>query len=204
VTTALPQLPPDLVLSKRIRAGDRAAVRAVLERDHPVAVLFASALADEGSIPGPLVEDAWAGLLDDVAEGKVDEGLRAALLARVAAGLETNPKPGEAYRPDELGTFEAAGDRWEGWWDRPPATWPPNVVPQPGHVVAALRGLPADLRAILVLRDVAELSAEELADIVPEARYKQDTALEQARDGYLVELDRVMGGSAVERRQREV
>jgi DNA-directed RNA polymerase specialized sigma24 family protein len=194
VTTAPPQLPSDLGLSKRIRAGDRDAVRAVLARDHPVAVLFASALADEGSDPGPLVEDAWAGWLEDVAEGKVEERLRAALLVRVAAGLQIKPRPDEAYQPEQLGTFTATGDRWEGWWDRPPATWPPDVVPQPDHVVAAVRDLPAGLRAILVLRDVAELSAEEVADIVPEARYMQDTALEQARDGYLVELDRVMGG----------
>ena len=154
--------------------------------------------------PGRVVEDAWKWLLSEVAEGNVDDGMRAALLARVAQGLESRTKPTGTQQPKQPGTFVAAGDRWAGWWDQPPPDWPHGAVPQPEHVFSALRRLPVDLRALLILRDVGDVSAEDAAAIVPGARHQQQTALEQARDGYLVELDRVMVGSGDDRHQSDM
>jgi hypothetical protein len=200
----------DAQLCLRVRAGEPSAVRELLEREHPVAAFFARVVApeDRPDRPDRMVAVAWERLLAGIMDGTVTDGLRAALLSSVAAALKAdedakgaNPakQPERPALPGQLGTFAAAGDRWEGWWQDEPPAWPPEAVPQPDQVLRALRRLSPEQRAVLVLRDVAGLPAPE-AEAAAEAAAALDGArdldalLISARDAYLVELDREVGG----------
>lgn len=183
----------DADLCARLVAGDRSAVRDLLNRDYPVAVFFASAITG-GPDAVRVVAAACENLLAEIVMGGLSGGLRRTLLAQVAAALvdaSSEERPGTR---GPLGSFAAAGDRWEGWWQDEPPAWPPGLLPYPEQVLHALRRLPAKHRAVLVLRDVGQLSAFEAAAIIGGAG-NLDTLLESAREGYLVELDREVAGS---------
>jgi hypothetical protein len=183
----------DAELCARLRAGERSAVRELLDRDHAVAVFFARVIAERGD-PERVVTDAWERLFADIAKGTVTEGLRASLLRGVAAGLESVDAAGEGARPERLGTFTAEGDRWEGWWKDEPPPWPNRAVPRPEQVLGALRRLSPKRRTVLVLRDVARLTATEVAAMVDGVT---DLAafVGSSREAYLVELDREVGNA---------
>jgi hypothetical protein len=192
VTSRPEERAADAELSERVRGGDPTAVRALIERDYAVAVLFARVIVSDGD-PTPAVEFAWQQLLADLVAGTVNAGLRAALLARVASTLEAAEESTVLTRRAALGTFMADGDRWEGWWDDPPPAWPQDAVPRPEQVLQALRQLPLEFRELLVLRDVAGLSAEEVGFVLGDSAEGHTTLLESAEEAYLVELDREMG-----------
>lgn len=180
----------DTDLCVRLRAGEQSVVRELLERDYPVAIFFAHAVA-EADVAESVVAEAWEGLLADVVNCDVTDGLRAALLSRLATALGTTDSIDQPAVAEPLGTFTQEGDRWEGWWDAEPPPWPENTVPQPEQVLRVLRRLPVKLRAVLVLHDVAQLSASEVAAALAVVR-PLATLLDSARDAYLVEIDREM------------
>jgi DNA-directed RNA polymerase specialized sigma24 family protein len=172
----------------RLRAGEHSILRELLERDHPVAVFFAHALGG-ADVADSVVDTAWEGLLADVVNGEVTDRLRAALLSRVAAALGVADSIAQPAVAQPLGTFTPEGDRWEGWWADERAPWPDNTVPEPEQVLRALSRIPVKPRAALVLRDVARLTASEVAEVLAVVR-PVVTLLDSARDAYLVEIDR--------------
>jgi hypothetical protein len=174
----------------RVYTGDRSVVRELLDRDHAAAALLADVLAAED--PRRVVSDAWEDLLGQVAAGTEDDDLRAALFRRVAAAAGIGGSTGGEPHATRLGTFVPSGDRWEGWWDKEPPGWPAGTELGPARVRAAIRRLPPSWRALLVMRDVAGLSAEQTAAALPAARTDQATQLEWARDAYLIEIDRAV------------
>jgi hypothetical protein len=142
-----------------------------------------------------VVADAWERLVDDVVDGSVTGGLRAALLGRVAVALDVAGSSEQPASPQPLGTFEPSGDRWEGcFWRGVPPAWPSGTVPRPDQVLRALRRLSTRQRAVLVLRDVARLTAADVAAAI-DCADDLNAGLESARDGYLVELDREVCGA---------
>jgi hypothetical protein len=184
----------DAELSRRVREGDGTAVQELLDRDHPVAALFAR-LAVSGGDPQGAVERAWQQFFADVVAGTILGSLRTALLVRVAAagGAATQARS-LPHRPS-LGTFTSAGDRWEGWWDKEPPAWPTNTAPRPDQILTVLLRLPPKLRELLVLRDVAELSEAEASLVLGDAVDGQPAIFESAEEAYLIELDREMSGA---------
>lgn len=183
----------DAGLCARLREGEVSAVRELLAREYPVALFFAQAVAGDDGAEG-VVAEACARLLADVRQGVVSGGLRAALLRRVALILPDADAAGVSTPSAPLRTFVAAGDRWAGWWDIEPPPWPPSVVLQPEQVLRALRRLPRAGRILLVLRDVAGLGAEDAEAVFGAGPDRHAMLLELARDAYLVELDREVGG----------
>lgn len=182
----------DAELCARLRAGDASAAQELLTLEYPVAVFFARAVAGDDRAERAVTE-ACEGLLSDVGEGVVSSGLRAALLRRIAVILAEVNTAAASPGPHQLRTFAEAGDRWEGWWDVAPPPWPSGVVPQPEQVLQALRRLPPEGRALLVLRHVAGLTAKDANTVLGREPDRHAALLELAREAYLVELDREVG-----------
>lgn len=186
----------DAELCARLRAGDASAARDLLAVEYPVAVFFARAVAGDDRAE-PAVAEACERLLSDVGSGVVSGALRVALLRRVAAILGDGDGDGDGAGavpgPRQLRTFMAAGDRWEGWWDAAPQPWPPGLVPQPEQVLQALRRLPREGRALLVLRHVAGLAVDDANIVLGRDPDRHAALLDLAREAYLVELDREVG-----------
>lgn len=179
----------DAQLAQGLCDGHHRALTTILERDYAVAALLAEITS--GDAAGSL-DAAWRRHLRGIVSGEHRTALRRELLRAVWDARSADPP--EPPAPEPLGTFCPRGDRWEGWWDAAPPGWPVDFTPRPEHVVAALRRMPLPLRAVLVLRDVARLSAADSADVLDNDHLAQPELLQRSRDAYLVELDREVAG----------
>src|SRR5207248_1714271 len=146
----------------------------------------------------------WERVVADALAGRLSGDPRVALLGHLSA-LIPEPPRAQAVAVTPLGTFEGADDlsredplarisRWEHWWDDEPPTWPPRRKPRSDEVLAALGRLDFHLRRLLILRDVALLSAEDARMITSSDEDASEVPLQLARDAYVVELDREIGG----------
>jgi hypothetical protein len=178
----------DAPLCARIRAGDPMAVRDLLVRHHAVADLLVRAMADRDDTDRVL-QSAWRGVVSEILDGSLQDRVRPRVLGRALGGASEGRLEEQATTSTSPGSFCASGNRWEGWWEAEPPPWPPGAVPRPDQVLRALRRLPPRQRAVLVLRDVAGLSMEEVAAVAGDDRHL-GVVLETARDAYLRELDR--------------
>jgi DNA-directed RNA polymerase specialized sigma24 family protein len=192
----------DALICTRLRAGDRTAARELLDRDHAVAAFFARVVAGGDDEDGgaqaeradTVLAGAWESLVDDVLTGKITDGLRTALLRSVALALRVDGPDEQPAVSAPYGTFNPAGDRWEGWWQDEPPAWPPDAVPRREQVLGALRRLSRRQRAVLVLRETAKLTVTQVGEVV-DGGGNLEHLLESARDAYLVELDREVGSA---------
>jgi hypothetical protein len=180
----------DLEAGRRIRAGDVAALDALLRRDHPVVDLLARALASDAG-PGDSAARAWERLVAGLSASRRPEaGLRAAVLGHVVDVLDEDGLLDTVGRETVWpGTFLGEDDPWAGWWDEEPPAWPPGLTPEPGQVLAALRAVPPGPRLLLVLRDVAALREDQAETVSGYGRKEQEVLLESARESYVVALD---------------
>jgi hypothetical protein len=187
-----------------LRAGDLSVLRTLLDRHYALTVCFVRALAPDTDA-ARMVGQVWERVVADGLTGWLSGDLRVALLGRLSA-LIPEPPRADVRAVEQLGTFERAKDlasrkdpvsrisRWEGWWDKEPPTWPPGREPRPDEVLAALRRLPFRLRRLLILRDVARLTAEDARMVTGSDEDASEVPLQLARDAYVVELDREIGG----------
>jgi RNA polymerase sigma-70 factor (ECF subfamily) len=101
--------------------------------------------------------------------------------------------PGPAVAPTR---FSPPGDRWEGHWAEPPSDWPgapdgaPTTSAARGEVVAAVRVLPQAERVIIVLRDMEDLSSEDVCSILRLTESEQRRLLHRARSIVRAALER--------------
>jgi DNA-directed RNA polymerase specialized sigma24 family protein len=103
--------------------------------------------------------------------------VRGWLLKLVIDELELPPPPGEPPLVAPPADFEESG-RWAGWWrDDLPAT--PESKRE--LLESALASIPAALAAILVLRDVEGIGADETALLTGDAPKRQLVLLHHGR-----------------------
>jgi RNA polymerase sigma-70 factor (ECF subfamily) len=180
----------DLGLAQRLRAGDTTALEPLMERFasrlYRVAIGITRSAADAEEV----VQDVFMTL---VRKGHTFEG-RAALgtwLYRVAANAALIKRRGKRLQLEvsleaDLPTFTADGHR-EGErtylradWSRTPEE---ELLSGEARAVleTALDGLPDHYRAVLVLRDVEELSNEETAEALGESVSTVKSRLHRAR-----------------------
>lgn len=199
MTPGAERLDRDDLLATRIRSGDASALRALLSRDYGVAAFFARAMAPDGSLDADrrVADRAWEGHVRAIVGGHLRGDLRRAILRSIAELQKLDVAGSAAPGPGvPLGTFVADGDRWEGWWDKEPPPWPEGSQPRAEDVLTALRRISAEPRAVLVLRSIASLDADDTAFVLGNDRAKQADLMTDARRAYVVELDREVGRRA--------
>jgi MFS family permease len=111
--------------------------------------------------------------------------LPAAATAPVAAAVEAEPSP--TFPPDRFLPDDHSD--WPGHWADPPSAWEPfgidaGSVDAAAHVRSALREMPADLRRVMVMRDVEGRSPGEVALALGISPADEQGRLHQAR-GYV-------------------
>ncbi|MGC1732160.1 MAG: hypothetical protein WA731_05730 [Pseudonocardiaceae bacterium] len=180
----------DQATCARIREGDAEAVDEVVTRDYNVADLLAHAAAGACG-PGDTVTHAWTLLISDIAQGRITCGLRAALLARVITVLEDRNllDDSEVAASKPYSFSPPQDDRWAGWWEIDPPTWPASVELTAAVVLRALRRVPIIPRIILVLRDAAKISVTDVESILQRDEPRQIALLDAAREEYVFAID---------------
>ena len=146
---------------------------------------------------GAAVRRAWQRVLATVADPArrtpAAEVVRAELLRLVIEELARAGDLDNAAPAPPLGQqFLPAGDRWAGWWAGTVPVWPEHRPATRADVLRALRRMPVGLRAVLVVRDAAAVSADTAVAVLGAGPGAQAELLEQARLAYVTALDLTM------------
>lgn len=116
--------------------------------------------------------------------------LRGRLLRLVLVELAAPRPPVDAAPAAPADELESEDGRWAGWWkdDLPP-------TPRPEHeaLERALASIPAGLTAILVLRDVEQLGADEVEALLDHSSERQLALLHHGRSALRNELRAATG-----------
>ena len=182
--------PDDLALLERLRAGDSAALELLMERFASRVYRVASGICRSSADAEEVVQDVFLTLFrkTDSFEGRAALGT---WLYRIAVNTALNKRRGkraDAEEPleDLLPTFLEDGHR-QGDRSFLLADWSamPDeaLLSKEGRQVirAAVARLPEHYRAVLLLRDVEELSSEEVAEVLGESVASVKSRLHRAR-----------------------
>jgi RNA polymerase sigma-70 factor (ECF subfamily) len=197
-----PEAVADAVLVDRLRAQDAAALETLMERHSARVYRVAFGITRSHSEAEEVVQDVFMSLFRkiDMFEGRAALGT---WLYRVAANAALIKRRGkrvelEVSLEDRLPTFRSDGHR-EGDRAMLVADWSgtPESELLSGEareiLDQALDRLPGHYRALLVLRDVEELSNEEVAEILGESVSSVKSRLHRARMALREVLTRRLG-----------
>ena len=207
----------DLELLARLRRGDEVAFAELVGRLYGPMLRLAMAHVGNRAVAEEVVQDAWVGVLRQLDRFQGRSSLRTWVLrivgnrARTRAvrerrtlpfsSLDGPEEPGDpAVEPDR---FLPAGERWAGHWASPPRSW--RDVPEDrllsretrAEVERAVELLPPAQRAVIVLRDVEELTAAETCQLLGLTEGNQRVLLHRARSKVRRALERYLDETQV-------
>ena len=181
-----------------LRRGDEAAFVDVLRRYHGALMRLAMAYVQDRQIAEDVVQDGWL-----TAIRTLDRFEERSSLKTWISGIVINIARARRRKESRLLTFTAllGGDQADrrkptvdparfgrdGTWREPPPTW--ENVPEAnligketlGRIKAAIDDLPPKHREVIVLRDVAQLDATEVSDLLGISPENQRVRLHRAR-----------------------
>jgi DNA-directed RNA polymerase specialized sigma24 family protein len=171
-----------------LRNGGDEAFGAFVDRWYGSTVRLARLLSGDETAARRAASGAWLSVigtlrgLDDAAP------LHVLVLRATVEALATPPAAGAAgaaFAPD---TFEAEGHRWAGWWrdETSPEEW--ERSPADEELAEALAGLDPATAAVVTLRDVEELSADEVEAVLELTPEDQRALLQHGRAAVLAAL----------------
>lgn len=197
----------EAALVAALKAGDPAAYRTVVRRWHGTLVWLAASVLGDRSHAEEVAQEAWLAVISGIGRFEHRAALSSWLSAIVlnAARSRARALRRRAEVPLDEGSGRPAVDpgRFEpdGHWRTPPAAWdvldPERIVAGRtlwAHVATLIDVLPAGQRAVVVLRDVEGLDAEEtcrLLEITPE---NQRVLLHRARSRLRAAVEALLGG----------
>jgi RNA polymerase sigma-70 factor (ECF subfamily) len=163
-----------------LREGGDDRFESFVDRWYGSTVRFARLLAGDEATARRTAHDAWLSVigrlrdLDDAAPLHLVV-LRATLEAIASPAARA---PDGAVTPD---AFEAEGHRWAGWWrdDTSPEDW--EQPPADDALTRAMDALDPATAAVVTLRDVEELSADEVEAVLELTPSDQRALLNQGR-----------------------
>ena len=189
----------DVELVARLRSGDEAAFRFLVDRYHTSLLRLAQTMVPSRAIAEEVVQDTWLGLIRGIHHFEGRSSLRTWLFhvlvnrARSTGVSERRPTigTGPSVDPDRFGP--------DGGWTDPPVPWPDEVD---DRLVAAqlaewirprLEDLPDMQRQVVTLRDVEGLSADEVCDLLGLTEGNQRVLLHRGRSRLRGMLELEMG-----------
>ena len=189
-------------LVKSLQAGDEAAFATIVERYHPALVRFALSFVREQSVAEEVAQETWLAVLQGIGRFEQRSSFQTWLFrilsnrAKTRGQREARSVPMSSLAPPDdpdvpsvdPDRFRPAGaPQWPGGWSDPPRSWGDN--PQERLLAAETRGvildmigrLPANQRAVITLRDIEGLSAEEVCNVLELSDTNQRVLLHRAR-----------------------
>lgn len=200
----------DDLLVERILAGDRAALRALVTREHPVLLRFARAITRDPELAREATQDAWLRIHRGLAGFERRSSLRtwmARIVINRAKTLAVNASrwvPLDAEAESAEDTIDPACFNALGLWKyaRWPSDWQGDSPEQllGNHQVRAaiekeLERLPAGQRAVLTLRDLEGWNSDEVCNALEISESNQRVLLHRARAKIREALENVLGDS---------
>ena len=203
----------DDALVERILAGDAAALRELVTREHPVLLRFARAITRDPELAREAVQDGWLRIHRGLAGFERRSSLRtwmARIVINRAKTLAVHAArwvPLDADAESAEDTIDPACFNAFGLWklSRWPAQWngeTPERLLGNHQVCAAIEAelerLPAGQRAVLTLRDLEGWNSEEVCNALEISESNQRVLLHRARSKIRAALAEVLGETGIE------
>jgi RNA polymerase sigma-70 factor (ECF subfamily) len=184
-------------LLQALRDGDERIFAELVERWSGMMLRVAQAHVDSHAVAEEVVQEAWLTVVRDLERFQGRSSLKTWVLgivinmarSRGRTERRTVPIPADAggeavVDPARFRPPHAA--RWPGHWAVPPTPWPaPEEALLAGEardvVVETVRNLPAAQREVIVLRDLAGMSADETCNVLGLTDTNQRVLLHRAR-----------------------
>ena len=196
----------DRELVERLRSGDTAAFRALVDRFHPSMLRLARAIAHDGE--QDIVQETWAAVIDGLERFEARSSLRTwvfrILTNRANSWAKRNRRALLQTALDaEIAANEPAVDparfTRSGNWASPPAAWlahsPEEVLlrlEEGTRVLALLSELPPAQRVVVTLRDLEGLPSLDVCAILGLSEANQRVLLHRGRAKLRSALERCL------------
>jgi|SRR5215218_1876301 len=197
----------DAALLVSLRAGDEDAFATLVTRYHASLKRVARAYVPTEAVAEDVVQETWLAVIDGLARFEERSSLKTWMFhilankakTRGARERRTVPFASLAGAEDQPAVpperFQRPGDAWPGHWAAPPRPWEDperrlESLEAREHLRAAIAALPATQQAVLTLRDVEGLEAEEVCELLDVSAGNQRVLLHRARARVRSELER--------------
>src|SRR4051812_19068338 len=198
----------DAPLLPALRAGDEEAFVTLVTRYHASLKRVARAYVSTDAVAEEVVQETWLALIAGLDRFEARASIKTWLFRILANQAKTRgvrerravpfaslarADAGEpAVSPDR---FQGEGDAWPGHWAMPPRPWQDPErrlasLEAREHLRGAIAALPAAQQAVLTLRDVEGLEAEEVCELLDLSAGNQRVILHRARARVRTELER--------------
>lgn len=183
----------------RIRQGDRDAFAALVDRHHASLIRLAALFVSTRSSAEEVAQETWLAALDGIARFEGRSSIKTWLFriavnrAKTRAVREGRSLPvsalgdGSGGADPEVSPVEGRFDA-NGKWSDPPVPWeaenPEELLARSEAATAlsaAIAELPPSYRAIVTMRDMEELSSEEVCNVLEISESNQRVLLHRAR-----------------------
>ncbi len=193
----------------RLRSGDERAYRQLIRRYHTVLVNLAQGIIGSRAQAEEVVQDSWLAVFRNIARFEGRSSLAGWLFTivmnrartRITSEGRTVALPGAEgpERAVDMGNFTP-----DGHWTELPALWdtldPERLVGGRqlwAHVLEVIETLPAGQKAVILLRDLEQRSAEEACEILGVSSENQRVLLHRARGRVRAAIDQLVGQAPV-------
>lgn len=197
----------EAALIKALQAGDEAAFQHVVMAHQASLLAFARTFLRDGSAAEEAVQETWLALISGIGRFEERSALKSWLFAVLA-----NIARSKARRDGRTISFTDAGynepgvdaDRFtgDGTWLSPPRRWseinPERILAGRqllDHAMAELERLPPSQRAVVTLRDIEGLSAEEACTILELSEGNQRILLHRGRNRIRAAVENLLAGA---------
>ena len=178
----------DRALVARVLAGDALAFGTLVDRHHASFLRLARACARGAAVAERVVNDCWATILGDLASFRFECSLRTWMLAVVVQHAMGHCEKLPAWRRGRFEPGTAHGGEVErfdegGRWIEPPVPWDERRlgVDSSTAIEDAISRLPFAEQAVLTLRDVERLGADDTCAVLGIAAHTERALLHAAR-----------------------
>jgi len=197
----------DAPLLPALRAGHEEAFVALVTRYHASLKRVARAYVSTDAVAEDVVQETWLAVIEGLDRFEQRASLKTWLFHILANKAKTRgvrerrivPFASLAGADDEPAVppdrFQRDGDAWPGHWAAPPRPWEDPErrlasLEARAYLRAAIAALPATQQAVLTLRDVEGLDAEEVCGLLDVSAGNQRVLLHRARAKVRTQLER--------------
>jgi RNA polymerase sigma-70 factor, ECF subfamily len=199
----------DAALLGALRAGDEEAFATLVMRYHASLKRVARSYVSTDAVAEEVVQETWLAVIAGLDRFEERASLKTWLFhiltnkAKTRGVREQRTLPFASLGPGEQGgepsvspdRFQGQGDAWPGHWAVPPRPWEDperrlQSLEARERLRAAIGALPEVQQAVLTLRDVEGLEAEEVCELLDLSAGNQRVILHRARARVRAELER--------------
>jgi RNA polymerase sigma-70 factor, ECF subfamily len=209
--------PGEARLVRSLRAGDEAAFVAIVERYHGALVTLALPYVREQSVAEEVAQETWLAVLQGIGRFQQRSSFQTWLFKILTNRAKTHGRREARSVPmSSLGSGEEAGeasvdqDRFRpqgasqrpGGWADPPRSWangPEQLLlatEARGLILEVISALSASQRAVITLRDIEGLTAQEACEVLELSDANQRVLLHRARSKVRQALEDYMNQAA--------